>query len=798
MRGSISSRGTTAQTAEETSQVRAVRNAPGTKKYHDSPTSVLEDPGGAWPENSNTSSRSIWSSSSSEALLSPKSEDESAESDRDTSEYSDSDHEDCKPTKKLKTQEGQKKLSRNKNPGRRIIGGRVYDSVLGETCHWCRQKTVEDHVACCNCSIKFCGLCLRNRHGENIDDERRKSVQWVCPKCRGGCGPGCSNCCNCGPCRKAQGLPPTGQMVREARAAGYSNVHDFLIFQKTGERAETISLRKVGRNWTKGSNGISKCHKIPNPSIGICQKSGSCNVQTKVESQLEALSQTSTVRMRGATTNPSQRNKLSDSSALCSPATTPPSSPMHHYVQAKVKIEVNETFTSKTSSTDIASPKFAVPGVKASADVGSESFLEDSVDSTSLVDGGDRVDSSSAADVPAGDSGKTEKLDASLEKIIERSVLRGLKEATNFTEKLNSVLDEPFDMHQLAEMWELANHRKPVIRRRETRHRSHEISTSEEGLSYLDHHPDLALKLASTMKPEGKLRLLRGFFCWLKCACMPGAFKPWADSHRAFEDEDCLETDGPDCEIIAVVLSLDEDETAESLLNQRSGLAFFEETDVKPKQNLDLTFNTREDGDEYVKRKLNAQPTCDSEDDVKPCIYQDLSPIAQQVSVKGDAEQPNFSLSSLHTCQQHDLQVCYQDDVKSSQEICPAKLPGENGDAKVKPSTQSSYGSEDDVKPYIHQDLAPIAQQVSVKGDADQPNFSLSSLHTCQQHDLQVCYQDDVKSSQEICPAKLPGENGDAKVKPSTQSSYGSEDDVKPYIHQDLATGEIQSLIIQR
>ena len=27
-------------------------------------------------------------------------------------------------------------------------GGRVYDSALGSTCHWCRQKTVEARVTC--------------------------------------------------------------------------------------------------------------------------------------------------------------------------------------------------------------------------------------------------------------------------------------------------------------------------------------------------------------------------------------------------------------------------------------------------------------------------------------------------------------------------------------------------------------------------------------------------------------------------------------------------------------------------
>lgn len=32
--------------------------------------------------------------------------------------------------------------------GVRVQGGRIYDSQFGVTCHWCRQKTLEDHVTC--------------------------------------------------------------------------------------------------------------------------------------------------------------------------------------------------------------------------------------------------------------------------------------------------------------------------------------------------------------------------------------------------------------------------------------------------------------------------------------------------------------------------------------------------------------------------------------------------------------------------------------------------------------------------
>lgn len=140
--------------------------------------------------------------------------------------------------------------------GIRIQGGRLYDSKLGTTCHWCRQKTVEDHVECtvAGCGggnrlrVSFCRMCLLNRHGEDVDLAITSGC-WICPKCRGSCGPGCTNCCNCGPCRKRAGLSPTHQMVKLARISGFSNVHDFLVHSATGETAEAIASRKQKFSW---------------------------------------------------------------------------------------------------------------------------------------------------------------------------------------------------------------------------------------------------------------------------------------------------------------------------------------------------------------------------------------------------------------------------------------------------------------------------------------------------------------------------------------------------------------------
>ncbi len=140
--------------------------------------------------------------------------------------------------------------------GVRRQGGRIYDSKNGVTCHWCRQKTLEDHVVCTSpeCGggktlpVSFCRMCLWNRHGENVYDALLSGC-WICPKCRGNCGEGCVSCCNCGPCRKKHGLAPTHQIVKEARMSGFGNAHDYLVHQRTGENADQISERKAAFAW---------------------------------------------------------------------------------------------------------------------------------------------------------------------------------------------------------------------------------------------------------------------------------------------------------------------------------------------------------------------------------------------------------------------------------------------------------------------------------------------------------------------------------------------------------------------
>ena len=125
------------------------------------------------------------------------------------------------------------------------------------------QKTVELKVTCTSklCSVgrlphSFCGACLQNRHGEDVS-AAAAAGNWLCPRCRGGCGPGCGgdgdsakhSCCNCGPCRKKSALLPTGSLAGTAQACGYTNAHDYLVGQHTGETQAQLDARKVGKGW---------------------------------------------------------------------------------------------------------------------------------------------------------------------------------------------------------------------------------------------------------------------------------------------------------------------------------------------------------------------------------------------------------------------------------------------------------------------------------------------------------------------------------------------------------------------
>ncbi|XP_044467323.1 uncharacterized protein LOC123197205 isoform X2 [Mangifera indica] len=118
-----------------------------------------------------------------------------------------------------------KASKRIKTPGVRVVGGRIYDSENGRTCHQCRQKTRDFMASCKNqkrnkqCTIMFCHKCLLNRYGEKAEDVALLD-DWNCPKCR--------DICNCSCCMKKKGQKPTGQLFYTAKATGFSSVVEML------------------------------------------------------------------------------------------------------------------------------------------------------------------------------------------------------------------------------------------------------------------------------------------------------------------------------------------------------------------------------------------------------------------------------------------------------------------------------------------------------------------------------------------------------------------------------------------
>jgi len=57
-----------------------------------------------------------------------------------------------------------------------------------------------------------------------------------------------------------------------------------------------------------------------------------------------------------------------------------------------------------------------------------------------------------------------------------------------FSCKLKEILAKPFDELEFKELWTLATRRKPVQKLRQTRGRTMQVNTKDEGLSYFDHH----------------------------------------------------------------------------------------------------------------------------------------------------------------------------------------------------------------------------------------------------------------------------------------------------------------------
>ncbi|KAI5948100.1 Cell division cycle-associated 7-like protein [Manis javanica] len=104
------------------------------------------------------------------------------------------------------------------------VRDKIYDKILGNTCHQCRQKTIDTKTVCRNQSCggvrgQFCGPCLRNRYGEDVRSALL-DPDWMCPPCRG--------ICNCSYCRRRDGHCATGILIHLAKFYGYNNVKEYL------------------------------------------------------------------------------------------------------------------------------------------------------------------------------------------------------------------------------------------------------------------------------------------------------------------------------------------------------------------------------------------------------------------------------------------------------------------------------------------------------------------------------------------------------------------------------------------
>lgn len=165
--------------------------------------------------------------------------------------------------------ENPKQPKRTKSPGVRVVGGRVYDSSNGKTCHQCRQKTLDFTADCKNmkndkqCTMKLCHKCLLNRYGEKAE-EVALLADWKCPKCRG--------ICNCSFCMKKRGCQPTGILIHNAKASGFSSVSELLHVQSPKSLSQeeiakskggtVASPKKLGKEnkFNGAHNKISETH----------------------------------------------------------------------------------------------------------------------------------------------------------------------------------------------------------------------------------------------------------------------------------------------------------------------------------------------------------------------------------------------------------------------------------------------------------------------------------------------------------------------------------------------------------
>lgn len=99
-----------------------------------------------------------------------------------------------------------------------------------------------------------------------------------------------------------------------------------------------------------------------------------------------------------------------------------------------------------------------------------------------------------------------------------------------FTKELMEVLEKPYDEKELLKLSNQASMQKPVTRCRELRKGREKIyETDKLGPSYLQRFSDFdkEYKLVDGVDKAKALKLLRGFFFYLRNCSRDGAFEPW-------------------------------------------------------------------------------------------------------------------------------------------------------------------------------------------------------------------------------------------------------------------------------
>lgn len=104
------------------------------------------------------------------------------------------------------------------------VSEKIYDTAKGSSCHQCRQKTLDMKTICRSGKChgvrgQFCGVCLKNRYGEDVR-VALKDPNWQCPPCR--------DICNCSICRNRLGKGATGILTQLALSRGHDSVRHYL------------------------------------------------------------------------------------------------------------------------------------------------------------------------------------------------------------------------------------------------------------------------------------------------------------------------------------------------------------------------------------------------------------------------------------------------------------------------------------------------------------------------------------------------------------------------------------------